>query len=62
MKRLLLQGMTMLLTTREMALAHHAASRVVYLHKGKIHQHGSLQTFHGDRQMPELRQFPGAVL
>jgi polar amino acid transport system ATP-binding protein len=50
-------GMTMILVTHEMQFARDVASRVVFMHAGRIHEEGPPQRFFKEPKTPELRQF-----
>jgi len=54
-------GMTMILVTHEMAFARKVASKVVYMHRGKVWEMGP-GTMLEDPQTPELREFMGSGL
>jgi polar amino acid transport system ATP-binding protein len=51
------QGMTMVLVTHEMSFARNVASKVVFMHHGKIWEEGTPEAVFGDPQTPELRAF-----
>nr|MBF0684737.1 amino acid ABC transporter ATP-binding protein [Pseudomonas sp.] len=51
------QGMTMVLVTHEMSFARNVASKVVFMHQGKIWEEGTPEAVFGDPQTPELRAF-----
>ena len=54
-------GMTMVLVTHEMAFARNVANTTLFMHKGRIHEHGGREMF--DRpQTAELQQFLGSGL
>jgi len=55
-------GMTMMLVTHEMAFARRAASRVIFMHGGKIREEGPPATLFERPRTPELAQFLEAVL
>ena len=54
-------GMTMVLVTHEMAFARKVASRIVFMHQGRVRETGSGDML-ADPQTPELRQFVGTGL
>ena len=61
MEGLARDGMTMLLVTHEMAFARQVADQVVFMHQGRVWEHGAADIL--DRpQTPELRQFVGSGL
>lgn len=49
-------GMTMIMVTHEMGFARRIADQVVFMHKGKIHEHGSASIL-SEPATPELREF-----
>lgn len=55
-------GMTMLLVTHEMNFARRVASRVLFMHQGKIWEQGRADALFGAPKTEELRNFLGAVL
>jgi polar amino acid transport system ATP-binding protein len=55
-------GMTMLLVTHEMNFAKSVASRVVFMHEGRLHESGSARPTLENPETPELRSFLSAVL
>lgn len=61
MEQLAADGMTMVLVTHEMTFARFVASKVIFMHKGRVHETGP-----GDMlvnpQTPELQQFVGTGL
>jgi polar amino acid transport system ATP-binding protein len=56
------QGMTMMLVTHEMGFARKAASRIVFMHQGRIWEQGPADRIFGRPETPELETFLGAVL
>ena len=55
-------GMTMLLVTHEMNFARRFASRVIFMHEGRICEQGPAREFFESPKTPELKSFLGAVL
>ncbi|WP_458094348.1 amino acid ABC transporter ATP-binding protein [Roseomonas sp. WA12] len=53
--------MTMLLVTHEMGFARHAASRVIFMHAGRVHEEGTPAEIFDRPRTPELIQFVRAV-
>lgn len=51
------EGRTMVLVTHEMNFARDVASKVVFLHKGKVEEEGSPAAVFGNAQSPRVRQF-----
>ncbi|WP_199720899.1 amino acid ABC transporter ATP-binding protein [Azospirillum cavernae] len=58
METLAREGMTMILVTHEMAFARKVASKVVYMHQGRVWETGTGAML-DDPQTPELRAFIG---
>ena len=55
------EGRTMLLVTHEMAFARDVASRVVFLHKGRVEEEGTPLEFFGAPRSPRLCQFLASI-
>jgi len=55
------EGRTMVLVTHEMAFARDVASRVVFLHQGKVEEEGAPNDVFGNPRSPRLRQFLGGM-
>ncbi len=51
------QGMTMILVTHEMTFARHVATRVIFMHQGRVHESGTATEIFESPKTPELRQF-----
>ncbi len=51
------EGLSLVLVTHEMAFARDVADRVVFMHKGKIHEEGPARELFRHPQTPELEQF-----
>jgi polar amino acid transport system ATP-binding protein len=51
------EGMTMLLATHEMGFARDVASKVCFLHGGKVHEEGPPEQIFGDPQQERTRAF-----
>ncbi len=51
------EGRTMILVTHEMGFARDVASRVVFLHQGRVEEEGPPQDFFGAPKSPRLYQF-----
>jgi polar amino acid transport system ATP-binding protein len=62
LEKLAREGMTMMLVTHEMGFARSAASRVLFMHAGRIWEHGSPKDVLDHPRTPELRSFLSAVL
>ncbi|MGH8856454.1 MAG: amino acid ABC transporter ATP-binding protein [Polaromonas sp.] len=58
MERLAADGMTMILVTHEMAFARKVASEVIFMHAGKVWEHGPSHIL-DQPTTPELRDFVG---
>jgi polar amino acid transport system ATP-binding protein len=55
-------GMTMVLVTHEMGFARRFASRVLFMHRGKIWEEGEARKLLAEPRTPELETFLNAVL
>ena len=55
------QGMTMVLVTHEMAFARNVASKVVFMHQGRVWEQGPPAELFAHPRTPELRQFIGTA-
>ena len=55
-------GMTMLLVTHEMNFAKSVASKVAFMHHGRLHEIGAARSTIESPQTPELKSFLDAVL
>ena len=55
-------GMTMLLVTHEMNFARNVASRLVFMHEGRIHEEGPARATLENPTTAELKSFLNAVL
>jgi polar amino acid transport system ATP-binding protein len=55
-------GMTMMLVTHEMGFARRVATRLIFMHEGRIHEEGRAVDLLSDPQTPELVSFLDAVL
>jgi len=55
------EGRTMVLVTHEMSFARDVASKVMFLHKGKVEEEGAPKDIFGNPQSPRLRQFLASV-
>jgi polar amino acid transport system ATP-binding protein len=60
-EQLALEGMTLLMVTHEMQFARKVASRVVFMHGGRIHEMGPPATLFAEPQTAELKQFLSAL-
>jgi len=56
------EGMTMILVTHEIGFAKRVASRVVFMHQGRIWEEGGAAEVLGAPRTPELETFLNAVL
>lgn len=54
------QGMTMVLVTHEMGFARNVATKLVFMHQGRVWEHGAPKDLFENPQTPELRSFIGA--
>ena len=55
------EGMTLLMVTHEMNFARKVASRVVFMHAGRIHEMGPPGELFATPRTPELQQFLAAL-
>ena len=55
-------GMTMILVTHEMGFARHFASRILFMHEGKVWEQGPVADILSNPQTVELKNFLDAVL
>jgi polar amino acid transport system ATP-binding protein len=62
MRRLATDGMTMVVVTHEMGFARNVASRVVFMHQGRLWEDGPARETLGAPRTPELQSFLSAVL
>ena len=56
------EGMTMMLVTHEMGFARRVATRLIFMHQGKIWEQGSAAELLAKPRTPELETFLDAVL
>lgn len=54
-------GMTLLMVTHEMAFARKVASRVIFMHQGRVHESGTPHALFTDPKTPELKQFLSSI-
>ncbi|MBP6019058.1 MAG: amino acid ABC transporter ATP-binding protein [Burkholderiaceae bacterium] len=54
-------GMTLLMVTHEMRFAQKVCDRVVFMHKGMVHEMGRPDDIFANPRTPELQQFLGLV-
>ncbi len=62
LEKLAREGKTMMLVTHEMGFARSVASRVLFMHAGRIWEHGAPGDVLDHPRTPELRTFLAAVL
>ena len=55
------EGMTMVIATHEMGFAKKIADRVVFLHKGRVHESGTPDAIFSNPQSQELKAFLSAL-
>lgn len=53
------QGMTMVLVTHEMNFARNVATKLVFMHQGRVWEQGDPKTLFANPQTPELKSFIG---
>jgi polar amino acid transport system ATP-binding protein len=56
------EGMTMMLVTHEMGFARRVATRLIFMHEGRIHEQGAAGETLARPRTPELATFLDAVL
>jgi polar amino acid transport system ATP-binding protein len=57
MRELAHEGMTMVIVTHEMGFAREAATRVLFLDRGRVVETGSPEGFFGNPETERARQF-----
>jgi polar amino acid transport system ATP-binding protein len=62
LEKLARDGKTMILVTHEIGFAHTAASKVIFMHEGRIWEQGPPSEIFGNPRTAELRMFLAAVL
>lgn len=62
MKRLVQEGLTMIIVTHEMAFARDVSSHVVYMADGIIEEEGSPEQIFSDPQNPKTKEFLGRFM
>ena len=60
-KSLAADGMTLAMVTHEMRFARDVCDRVLFMHKGRIHESGPPEEVFSNPKTPELQQFLGAI-
>ncbi|RIX97759.1 amino acid ABC transporter ATP-binding protein [Aureimonas flava] len=60
-RELAAEGMTLMMVTHEMAFAREVASRVVFMHEGRVHEIGPPAELFAAPRTPELRRFLGTT-
>jgi len=58
-RKLAIEGMTLVMVTHEMRFAREVCDRVVFMHQGKVHEIGDPEEFFTNPKTPELQQFLG---
>ena len=62
LEELAAQGRTMILVTHEMGFARRTASKIVFMHNGRVWEHGRSQQLLENPRTPELKSFLSAIL
>lgn len=62
MKRLALDGMTMVVVTHEMGFAREVATRVIFMDEGEIKEQGTPEEFFNHPKEPRLQEFLSKIL
>ncbi|ALN75349.1 amino acid ABC transporter ATP-binding protein [Aureimonas sp. AU20] len=60
-RELAAEGMTLMMVTHEMKFAREVASRVVFMHEGRVHEIGPPEELFGQPRTPELQRFLGVA-
>jgi polar amino acid transport system ATP-binding protein len=55
------EGMSLIMVTHEMSFARRVASRIIFMHQGKVHEMGEAKAFFANPQTPELKQFLSSI-
>lgn len=55
------QGMTMVLVTHEMGFARNVASKIVFMHQGKVWEQGTPAELFANPRTPELKSFISSI-
>ncbi|MBM1172412.1 amino acid ABC transporter ATP-binding protein [Microvirga arabica] len=55
------QGMTMVLVTHEMGFARDVASKIVFMHEGRVWEQGTPSELFANPQTPELKSFISSI-
>jgi len=58
-RKLAIEGMTLVMVTHEMRFAREVCDRVVFMHQGKVHEVGDPEEFFTNPKTTELQQFLG---
>jgi polar amino acid transport system ATP-binding protein len=56
------EGMTLLMVTHEMSFARKVASRIIFMHLGRVHEVGNPAELFRNPKSPELRQFLSSLV
>jgi polar amino acid transport system ATP-binding protein len=62
LEELAAQGRTMILVTHEMGFARRTASKIVFMHNGRVWEHGRSEQLLENPRTPELKSFLSAIL
>ncbi|MFZ3361212.1 MAG: amino acid ABC transporter ATP-binding protein [Xanthobacteraceae bacterium] len=55
------EGMTLMLVTHEMRFARDVGTSLVFMHHGRVHEHGPPKELFAGPKTPELQQFIGSI-
>jgi polar amino acid transport system ATP-binding protein len=55
------EGMTLILVTHEMRFARDVGTKLVFMHRGKVHEEGVPKEVFAGPRTPELQQFVGSI-
>jgi polar amino acid transport system ATP-binding protein len=60
-KRLAAEGMTLVMVTHEMRFAREVGDKLIFMHKGKVHEEGDSKKLFSAPDTPELGAFISSV-
>ncbi|RJG04866.1 amino acid ABC transporter ATP-binding protein [Noviherbaspirillum cavernae] len=60
-RKLAEDGMTLIMVTHEMRFAREVGDQLVFMHQGKVHEHGSPKALFSAPSTPELASFVGSI-
>ena len=60
-RQLAAEGMTLIMVTHEMRFAREVGNKLVFMHKGKVHEAGDPKSLFANPRTPELASFIQSV-